>query len=206
MVSNEKKIVISFDDGHISDVKTALPLLSKYGFTAEFFVTTDWIGGPNYLAETDIRTLSDAKMGIGSHGASHRFFNDMSYEEAATELENSLSRLREITGKPINRFSAPGGRLPAKLPALAKEHSIELICTSAIGMSSASNFPNKIPRFAIRRDLSMSDFIKIVNGDRAFYRRQHLRHIILVSIRTLLGNSFYMSLREKLMAARKAKV
>ena len=33
----KRSVIISFDDGHASDVSTALPLLQEHGFHAEFF-------------------------------------------------------------------------------------------------------------------------------------------------------------------------
>ena len=105
----EKGIVLTFDDGHRSNYTLVLPLLLRYGFRAEFFITTDWIGTPNHLSAEEIRGLYEAGMGIGSHGLDHRYFDELPEREIVRQLRGSRELLAEITGGRITGFSAPGG-------------------------------------------------------------------------------------------------
>lgn len=199
---SNRNVIISFDDGHASDVSIALPLLQEYGFAAEFFFTTDWIGQPGYVDEEGIRTLHSAGMGVGSHGVSHHFFNDFSFEEAEDEIRRSTGRLSEIIGAPVDRFSAPGGRLPDELTQLVQLCQLRFVCTSEIDTCNEQNFPLEIPRIAIRHDTSIELFEKIAQADPAYYRRHQIRKSVLVLLRNLLGNQRYMNIREKLLQLR----
>lgn len=199
---DKRKVIISFDDGHVSDANVALPLLQEYGFTAEFFFTTDWIGQVGYVDEEDIRALHAAGMGVGSHGVSHQFFNDFTFEQAEEEIVRSTSRLTEIIGVRVDRFSAPGGRLPNQLSQLVERCRLSFVCTSEIDTCNEKNYPLEIPRIAIRHDTSMELFEKIVNADPAYYRRHRIRKFALVFVRTILGNQRYMNIREKLLKLR----
>lgn len=199
---DQKAVVISFDDGHASDAEVALPILQEFGFLAEFFVTTDWVGKPGYMQPESIAALANAGMSVGSHGHTHRFFNDLSYAEAREELLKSVEVLQGITGQTVNSFSAPGGQLPAELEKLAKECGLESVCTSSAGTCSQRNFPLNIPRTAMRCDLSAPDFERIVSCDPGFYRQIQLRTAVLSLIRRSVGNDFYMGVREKVMQLR----
>lgn len=200
--SDERKVIISFDDGHFSDVSLALPLLQEYGFSAEFFFTTDWIGKKGYVDEEGIRVLHKAGMGVGSHGVSHQFFNDFSFEQAKDEIVRSKGRLSDIIGANVDRFSAPGGRLPRRLAELAALCELRFVCTSEIDTCNKNNYPLQIPRIAIRNDTSLELFEKIVTADPGYYRRHQWRKSALVLLRNVLGNQRYMNMREKLLQLR----
>ncbi|MFK8020303.1 MAG: polysaccharide deacetylase family protein [Pseudomonadales bacterium] len=196
---DHKACLITFDDGHASDAAVALPLLQEYGFSAVFFITTAWIGKSGYMSEQAIKLLSDAGMEVGSHGHTHKFFNDMTYKEALDELQLSAQILSRITGLKTKSFSAPGGQIPERLSELTAAVDLDYVCTSSTGTCGPRNFPFAIPRTAIRKDLSDSDFIRIVECDPSFYRRVLFRSAVLGGIRRVLGNNLYMSMRERLL-------
>ena len=81
---------ITFDDGDVSNIEVALPMLLERGMVAEFFITSDFIDQPGMLSSKDVRSLADAGMGIGAHGKSHRFLEDLDQEDLEVELEDSL--------------------------------------------------------------------------------------------------------------------
>ena len=89
----DKAIVLTFDDGHESNSSLALPILQECGFKAKFFITTGWIGTPNFMNKEQIRGLHRAGMGIGSHGVTHRFLSDLPEAEVRAELIDSKTVL-----------------------------------------------------------------------------------------------------------------
>lgn len=198
----QRKLVITFDDGHKTDISRALPILQEFGFVAEFFITTAWIDTLGYLSEEDLQLLSAAGMGIGSHGHSHEFFASMTDSEAERELELSLSRLQAVLGFPVTGFSLPGGQAPKDLDSLIDRFSLSYVCTSVEALCDSRNFPHAIPRVAIRRDTGASDFAAIVNGEQQIFRRMQRRTAVISMLRRLLGNDLYMSLRERVLQYR----
>lgn len=61
----------TFDDGNLSDLTIAAPILADHAITATFFVLADRIDTSGSLRIADIRTLVAAGHTIGSHGAAH---------------------------------------------------------------------------------------------------------------------------------------
>ena len=53
--NDQPEILITFDDGNVSDLTIALPELLKNGLRAEFFVCAGRLNDPNYLDEAGIR-------------------------------------------------------------------------------------------------------------------------------------------------------
>ena len=92
-----RPVLITFDDGDVSNIEVAMPRLLERGMAAEFFITSDFIDQPGMLSSRDVRSLADAGMGIGAHGKSHRFLEDLDQKDLEAELEHSRLRLSSIT-------------------------------------------------------------------------------------------------------------
>lgn len=115
------EVVISFDDGHASNLHLAAPLLLERGLPAYFFITSNFIGKrKHFMTADELTELSQIPgMCIGSHGMTHRFFDDMSNEESEVELLESRQALEALCGSACRSISFPGGRyLPQTLTQL----------------------------------------------------------------------------------------
>jgi peptidoglycan/xylan/chitin deacetylase (PgdA/CDA1 family) len=196
----EKGVVLTFDDGHESNILLALPILQKYGFKADFFITTGWIGTPHFMNEEQIKALSDAGMGIGSHGVTHAFLSDLSQTDTRKELENSRDTLVEILKRPIASFSAPGGRINGRVSGQAIACGYRMICTSHPGLMTANVSFSAIPRFALRAADTLASYSMILRKDPNFLRSIARRNSILKFAKRLLGNNIYLKLRGKLIS------
>lgn len=194
----ERAVVLTFDDGHMSNVTLALPLLERYGFRAEFFITTDWIGKPRFMEAKQIRALSEAGMGIGSHGASHRFLDEMDVDGVARELKVSKEILAEITGRDVVSFSAPGGRMTPRGSAVARGLGYRFLCTSHPGLL-ASDEQDEIPRLPLRERTDIRTFGLLVHGSRKHLGKLKARERALALFRRVLGNRYYGAVTKALL-------
>lgn len=192
-------VVMTFDDGNRSDYLTALPLLQKHGFSATFFITTQWIGQPGFVTAKDLRHLHAAGMELGSHGHTHRYFDEMSPNELTSEMVQSTAILSKIIDSPIRALGAPGGRLHPDLCAISRRCGVETISTSRFGLLTINSSRLSIPRVPVLRTTTANDFQNIVNGDRRYYRRKMIRHTILQSAKKLFGNTLYERLRTRVI-------
>ena len=66
----QKSVVLTFDDGWYSQYQYAVPILEADGFTASFYIITDYMHGP-YMTWDDIRDLDAHGFEIGSHTEHH---------------------------------------------------------------------------------------------------------------------------------------
>ncbi|MCM0083366.1 polysaccharide deacetylase family protein [Geomonas sp. Red32] len=195
----ERAVVLTFDDGHASNLTLTLPLLEKYGFRAEFFVTTDWIGAPRFLSRDGIRSLQAAGMGIGSHGASHAFLSQLKPADLERELRDSREILGDITGASIASLSAPGGRIGPEVAAAAVSLGYRTLFTSLPGLWSTGGSLHELPRLALRNNLDQATFERLALAEEGALRQVSRKEGLLASARKLLGERGYRLVRSVLL-------
>lgn len=191
----DKTVVLTFDDGHISNYTLALPLLLKYRFCAEFFITTEWVGNDRYLSENQIQELYYSGMGIGSHGVSHAYLNGLDDTFLERELTESKNSVEMIIGKTVDSISAPGGRISRRVWEFAKNVGYSVLCTSKIGLAECGNVGLK-PRVAIKKNTSLNEFSKIVSRNEKYYFQKAARSKVLNLLKSILGNHLYTKLHK----------
>src|SRR5690242_8510328 len=101
---------VTFDDGHLSQYESGLPLLERYRMRATFFITPEWTDEkPGYMGWTQLRELVGLGHQVQSHGWSHKFLTQCSLAELETELRRSKQVLEDGLGVPIDAIAVPNG-------------------------------------------------------------------------------------------------
>src|SRR6185295_13723322 len=108
--ADERRAVLTFDDGHQTNLEVALPLLEQYRRRAIFFITTDWIGTKGFMDIAGLRRLHATGMMLGSHGCSHTLFSEMTIPELRREMSDCKKKLEDILGAAVPALAQPGGR------------------------------------------------------------------------------------------------
>lgn len=194
-----KQIVISFDDGDVSNLTVALPLLAERGMTAECFVTSDFVGEPGMLSTHDVRTLADAGIGVQSHGRSHRFLEDLDDDSMCVELRDSKARIEAASAQAVTAIAFPGGRGGGR----ERDEALRLGYRHILGSQPGQNLGKRphecYERIAITRTTTLDEFAALVTwkGWRPRYARARFRALRVPKL--LLGNDRYQRLRAKLL-------
>ncbi|MDI9240378.1 polysaccharide deacetylase family protein [Lysobacter sp. LF1] len=196
---DERHVIISFDDGDVSNVDVALPLLAERGLRAEFFITTDFIGQLGMLAPDDIRRLAAAGMGIGSHGRTHAFLQDLHTAALMAELDDSRARLQAICGRPVDALALPGGRGGERELLAAQRLGYRHLLGSVPGPNRRPRRDAFLQRLPITRTLTLDDFAALVQWRGLPPRWMKARHAALQMPKRMLGNDGYQRLRERLL-------
>jgi len=193
---DEPSCCITFDDGHLSNIMLALPILESVNLKAIFFITTDWINRKGFMDEDQILRLKSAGMLIGSHGCSHRCFSGMRTDELKREMQASKSRLEQILETEIPAIALPGGGNHPKLREVASGLGYRHVFTSNIGLAGPDSNPMSLPRIPITHRQPPLFLDRILEGGQDELRRMKRRSNRNRWLKILLGNRLYGRLRE----------
>ncbi len=193
------QVVISFDDGDVSNLEVALPMLHERGMCAEILITSGFLGQQGMLAATDVRTLAEAGMSIGSHGRSHAFLDDLDEVRAVAELVDSRQRLRELSGQRVDAIALPGGRGGARERRIALDLGYRYLLGSAAGPNRRLVEGCWWQRVAITRSLSLPQFAALVGWKGMYPRVTRARQLALQVPKMILGNDGYERVRARLL-------
>ena len=186
-------VAITFDDGCETDALYAAPRLNEMGFSATFFVVTNWIGRSGYLSRRQVRELRGAGFEIGAHSRSHRYLTDLDPDALRAEITECKNELEQLLGEGVDHFSCPGGRWSRAVSTVARDAGFRTVSTSRPGSVTESSDSFCLPRTAIVDGLSIHEFERICRGDRQWLGIA--RSGLLSGAKRLMGNSLYEKFR-----------
>lgn len=186
-----EKVIFSFDDGGISFLKTAAPILEKYGHKGLFFIATDYIGTPGFLNAEQIRELNNRGHIIGSHSCSHPTNMALMSEDAIKEeWVRSIESLESILEHKVDYASIPNGEISNTVIHKAQEIGIHYLFTSepTEEVRLIANM-KLIGRYVIHSNTSLQETKSIVYS--ATTRKfKHLRWKILMRMKHIIGKQY----------------
>lgn len=194
------KAAITFDDGCESDLLYAAPLLREAGYNATFYVVAGWIGRRGFLSASQIREFSASGFEIGCHSMSHAYLTDLTRDELQHEIKDAKMALEQITGKPVEHFSCPGGRWNRQVARIAHEAGYCSVATSTPRYNSPGTDVLCLGRVGILRTMGLQDVERICRGD-GMWRLRCAKYLRSFAMR-LMGNAMYDRVRSRLLIAR----
>ena len=109
-VKNEKKILITIDDGFKSFYEEAWPYLKFNNIPFILFVSTEPIGKNGYMTWDQILEIENSNIGyIGHHSHTHEYLIDMNHDEFIKDIETASEIFNEKLGYVPTIFSYPFG-------------------------------------------------------------------------------------------------
>lgn len=95
-VTNDKVVILNFDDGRKTQFTEAKPILDKYGFKATFYVVCNYLGNkPGYMNWQEVKQLYDEGHDIGSHSMNHVHLDKISKKDVRFEVGQSKKCLED---------------------------------------------------------------------------------------------------------------
>lgn len=171
----QKAVLLTFDDGYVSNFTLALPLLREYGAKAAVSLITARIdeGTSGFLSWDECREM--AKSGLvefASHTHDHHIHNDANGIERRNgeseddyltrisyDLETSITRIRLETGQPVTAFTYPLGKMePWAEPVLQQLFSVTF--SGVYGKARYGNSLYHLPRFNISDSHPVSEYMR----------------------------------------------
>ena len=157
----EKGVVITIDDGFISEYEKALPILRKYHFPFGIFIFSHGIGAVNYLSWEQLKQLESWGGEVGCHTHFHPRLITLTEKEMEQEIFGSKEIMEKNLGHPIKFFAYPFGQYNDSARAVARRAGFRLMLTSDPGSVGQGVEYDRIPRQAIvGSEMSLDDFVK----------------------------------------------
>lgn len=191
-------ILLSFDDGHVSNYSHAWPLLQQYGCSADFFVNSANVGSRGHASWAELRAMAEAGQSIQSHSHTHRYLTALSPQELRDELRRSKAMIEDAVGQPVTLLAPPGGRMPYGLERVARECGYRHILSSRPGRIGSA-VPVTLPRMAVTTQLDAATLDAWLRGDSRTFFKAGLRYALLGVLKRALGDRGYERLRERML-------
>jgi peptidoglycan/xylan/chitin deacetylase (PgdA/CDA1 family) len=195
-----KALLFTFDDGGASSMLIA-DLLEARGWRGHFFITTDYMDRPGFLAASQIRELHGRGHVIGSHSCSHPArISHCPPAELNREWKQSVQILSDCLGNRVTVGSVPGGFYAPRVAQAARDAGIEILFTSE--PTSRPRFAGScllVGRYSIQQGTSADTAARIARGDAGPRFRQFLFWTAKKGLKRI-GGDYYIALRKKLLS------
>ena len=107
---DNKKVLITIDDGFKSFYNEAWPYLKKNQIPFILFISTEPVGKNGYMNWDEIREIEKSKLGyIGHHSHTHEYLINMSDDQFIDDIETSSRIFKDKLGYVPSIFSYPFG-------------------------------------------------------------------------------------------------
>ena len=170
---NSKNIVITFDDGYVSQMELAVPLLKKYKLKATFFIPLNFLGKTDswntssleIMTSEQLKSLDSKTVELGFHSFNHKKYTELSN----SEIEQDTHRCKEFVSENSLDFSQALAYPYGKFPKKKKQNEIFKQTLSKNGFhfglrigNRTNSFPFKKPfeieRIDVKGEYSMLKF------------------------------------------------
>jgi hypothetical protein len=157
--------VITVDDAYHSFLTDGWPLLKEYGYPATLFVSTDTVGGGDYLTWQDLKALQEEGVEIGNHSASHAYLLDKLPDESgpgwaarvSEDIRRSQLAFERHIGASPELFAYPYGEFAPELIALVKRAGFAAAFGQQSGVITAGLDIFQLPRFPMGAGFTSPD-------------------------------------------------
>lgn len=160
----QKPIIITTDDGYLSNYTEAFPILKKYNVQATFFITTHYVGvdiGFDHFTWDEAREMeASGLIDIQSHTHAHRLLNQTYKEDALYQVDRSFSIIEDELGKrDLKVLAYPQFRHNKETISWLTSIGIDLQITN-LAKLVGSTTPINVQRIHVSNDMTPEELIK----------------------------------------------
>ena len=147
---NQRKILLTIDDGFSSFYENAWPILKEKKIPFILFVSTREVGSSNYMTWGQIKELNEENfVEIGNHSHTHEYLVEEDYEIIKKDIEKSVSIFKEKLGKNSRFFSYPFGEYSLEFKDIIKSLGFKYAFGQHSGVIDQTKDLYELPRFPI---------------------------------------------------------
>lgn len=169
-------VLITFDDGYLSQFNRATPVLEKHGFKAVLFLTVNGVGQKDYnevfpfpqdcpatdrpLNWQEIGEMEKGLWDIEAHGCRHVRHAFLSAGEISAEIQHSKLIIEKHLQKQVGFYAYPYGNYNAGvLKEISRQNYLAAFAVHP-GLANCKNDLRRFHRIEINRHDTLSSFIR----------------------------------------------
>ncbi len=171
----KKSVVITFDDGYLSNYQYAYPILKQYGYTAAIFMITDVIPSSqqifnpdklNYMSWIEMESSEDC-FEFPAHTHSLHHLNNKSISFLVSQPKDIIERDLKLNKQLLNTtyFAYPYGQYNRTTISILRQLEYNMAFTTKPGYVKLGDAPYELKRFNITHSVNMEAFKKLVGID-----------------------------------------
>lgn len=143
-----KPVVVTFDDGYLSQYTHAKPVLRRLGWPGVLYLKGESLG-PGGLTVTQVRAMIAAGWEVGAHTISHPDLTTVDDAGLTREVDGSRRLLRRRLGVPVDAFCYPAGRNDARVRAAVEAAGFTTATTVEPGIATRRDDQFALPRIRV---------------------------------------------------------
>lgn len=159
-----KPVIITLDDGYVDNYVQAFPILQEFGFTATFFVVTEFIdmNQTGYLTWDMVEEMAAAGMRIESHSRTHPDLRAQPRDYLIWQILGSQETIAAHIGYTPRYFSYPAGQYDDDTVSILQDLDFWGAVTTAGG--KWHGFENRYTwtRLRVRNTTPLAEFVDLV--------------------------------------------
>jgi peptidoglycan/xylan/chitin deacetylase (PgdA/CDA1 family) len=157
-----KTVAITFDDGFVSNLQGAVPVMRELGCRAINYLVADRIGKTSdweaaeggearpLMDDVQIRDWLAAGHSIGAHTCTHPRLSRIPWDRAKEEIVASRKKLEDAFGTAIEHFAYPYGDYNQAVVDLVREAGFKTAVTMDRGVNQGNMDPFRLKRWTAR--------------------------------------------------------
>ncbi|MFC4761809.1 polysaccharide deacetylase family protein [Dyella koreensis] len=170
-------VAITLDDGYADNLESALPVLSRFGFSATVYVVNRSIGRFNtwdakrigirkqLMTADELRQWHRAGMEIGAHSQNHPRLTHCSDHQLLDEIYACKADLEDRFGVAVTQFCYPYGDVDDRVADATQHAGYEAATTTHRGRATRESNLWRLPRVQIARHHFLPQFaMRVLTG------------------------------------------
>lgn len=141
-----KPVVLTFDDGYLSQGKDAGAILAARGWPGVLYLAWHNLGTPGGISRTRVKAMIKAGWEIDAHTINHRDLTTLDASGLRSEVAGSREKIRQAFGVPVNGFCYPAGRFDPTVEQAVRDAGYRSATTELPGRATPAQ-----DRFALSR-------------------------------------------------------
>jgi peptidoglycan/xylan/chitin deacetylase (PgdA/CDA1 family) len=142
-------VVLSFDDGYLSQGKDAGAILAARHWPGVLNLAWHNLGVPGGITKSRIATMVRDGWEIDAHSLTHPDLTTVGAAQLRTEIAGSRKAIHDAFGVPVDAFCYPAGKFDATVEAAVRAAGYRAATTELDGAAAPSQDPYALHRIRV---------------------------------------------------------